>query len=111
MYVINIRREPIGYICPRCHYNFIKFPTKALIDIRDKIELLENKRPTFKQKIYTACDKCGKTEFVECRKNTKKPFKNQAFGDNTWVCWCVNPIHKESAWSQSVPKIRMISYH
>ena len=109
LYVVNIRRKKIGFICPQCDYFFIKDPTKNLKKLKQKIE--DEKKPIFKQRIYTICGKCRKSEFVKCRKNTKKPFKKQAFGDNTWVCWCENPIHKkEPVWSQNVPKIWITNY-
>jgi len=109
LYIVNIRREKIGYICPQCDYYIFKKPTKILDSIVKRIK--EDKKPVFKQRIYTICSKCRKSEFVKCKKNTKRPFKKQAFGPNTYVGWCENPIHKkEPAWSQNVPKIRIVNY-
>lgn len=110
LYTVNIRREKIGFICPQCDYYFIKNPTQKLEKIVKKIK--EDKKPVFRQRIHTICSECRKSEFVKCQKNTKKSFKNQGFGENTYVCWCENPIHKkEIAWSQNVPKIWMTNYN
>lgn len=110
LYTVNIRREKIGFICPQCDYHFIKNHTQKFKEIVKKIK--DDKKPVFKQRIHTICSKCRKSEFVLCRKNTKKPFKNCGFGENTYVCWCENPIHKkEPAWSQNVPKIWITNYN
>jgi len=110
LYTINIRREKIGFICPQCDYYFIKNPTQNFERIVKKIK--EDKKPVFKQRVHTVCSKCRKSEFVKCRKNTKRPFKNCGFGPTMRVCWCENPIHKEEpAWGQNVPKIRIINYN
>ena len=111
LYVVNIRRDAIGYICPDCDYHFIKYPAKQLAMLRNKIKELKENKPTFKQRVYTICEKCRETKFIKCRKNTKKPFKGCGFGPNTWVCWCTNPKHKEHAWSQNVPKIVTVPYY
>ena len=109
LYVINIRRKNIGLICPQCDYFIVKKPTKVLDKIVKKIK--EDKKPTFKQRIYTMCGKCRKTKFVKCKKNTKRPFKGCGFGPTTYVCWCENPIHKkEPAWSQDRPRIWITNY-
>jgi len=110
LYTVNIRREKIGFICPQCDYYFIKNPTKSLEKIVKKIK--EEKKPVFRQRIYTICSECRKSEFVKCRKNTKRPFKNCGYGPNTYVCWCKNSIHKkEPGWSQDKPKIWNTNYN
>ncbi len=109
LYTVNIRREKIGFICPQCDYYFIKHRTKKFEKIVERIK--EDKKPIFKNRIHTVCTECRKAEFIKCRKNTKRPFKNQAFGPTSYVCWCENPIHKkEPAWAQNVPKIWITNY-
>ena len=111
LYVVNIRRENIGYICPDCDSYIIKQPTKYFNKLQKKIQKLKTDKPTFKQKSYTICEKCGKSEYVKCKKNTKRPYKGRGFGPNTWVCWCENPKHKEDPWTQNRPKILVIPYY
>ena len=118
LYVVNIRREAIGYICPQCDYYFIKEPTKVLEKLAKRIS--EIKKPEFKKRLDTVCPICRKSKYVKCQKNTKRVFKKAGFravgfGPTTWACWCGNPTHKKdekgTSWSQDHPKIRMVSYY
>jgi len=108
LYVVNIRREAIGYICPQCDYHFIKDPTKVLEELAKRI--LEIKKPEFKKRLDTICPVCRKSKFVKCRKNTERIFKGCGFGPTTYVCWCENKHKKEPVWTQDYPKIQIVSY-
>ncbi len=118
LYVINIRREAIGYICPQCDEHIIKHPTKFFEKLANRIK--ETKKPLFKKRLVTICPICRKSKFVKCRKNTKRVFKKAGFravgfGPNTWASWCENPTHKKdeygTSWGQNHPKTRMVRYY
>ena len=115
MYVVENRRNTLGYMCPQCDFPVIKNPSNYLKKLREKtIHKLNQKsisgsKPKFGfRRSITSCSQCFQSKYVECIKVRQTKKRDKEGLTPSWKCRCTKC---KISWSQNTPKIRMVKHY